>query len=524
VSKRAWLPGLLSGLLLGITTIGHGPFYHVHWAIFFGFVPLWAFWLRGASPKEILLSGWACQFALTLVAFHWIAYTVNEFSHMGLALSVLVMLLYCAVANLQFPLAGLVWHRLFAGAPAGPRIAGLALLTALGERLGTAIFHWNFGYAWLYMRWPGAQLADVAGFRWLCTFSICLNGLLVAAWLKRGSRRAFVPLGAAVAAFLLVNALGAWRLHLLPPPDAKARVLLVQPNVGNREKEKLDKDQDFRPAALEGYFRLTDRALATLSTPPDFAVWPENAFPGYIADTALTFGLTPKLKTYLQARRLNLLTGGYGLTPDGKVANSLFALDRSGTWLAPAYEKRILLPFGEYVPGAETFPALKRWLPDVRDYGRGAGPVVLRLGGFRLGAQICYEGLFDFIARDLANAGAQILVNVTNDSWYGTWMEPWQHFYITMAKAIETRRPLIRDTNTGISAVAFADGSLSELSPVGKEWFQLVEVPYRANPPATIFLRWGYWIDWCFLGLGLAFALALSRRGRWRKATPGSGG
>lgn len=525
MNHRPWLPGLLSGALLGVTTIAHGPFPYWQWAIFFGFVPLWSYWLREDCLRRIVLSGWICQLTFSLIAFHWIAYTVNEFSHMGLALSILVMLLYCAVGNLQFPLAGLAWAKLFRGdarrSAAG--IAGLALLTAIAERMATAVFHWNFGYAWLYMGWPGAQIADVTGFRWLCTLSICLNGFLVAAWARRRSRAALLPLGSAVAVFLVVNAFGVWRLRSLPVPDAVARVLLIQPNVGNRDKEKLEKEGDkFREAALERYFALTDRALASVGTAPDFAVWPENAFPGFIADVPLTFGLTPKLGAFLKSRHLNLVTGGYGYNLENKVTNGLFALVGTGLWSAPAYEKRILLPFGEYIPGAETFPILKKWLPDVRDYGRGTGPVVLRLDGFRLGAQICYEGLFDYIARDLANAGAQLIVNVTNDSWYGDWMEPWQHLYITLAKAVETRRPLIRDTNTGVSAIALADGTILGLSPVSQEWFHLFDVPYRKDPPVTPFQRWGYWFDWAFLALGLALALLVSRRGRSRAATPAS--
>jgi apolipoprotein N-acyltransferase len=232
-------------------------------------------------------------------------------------------------------------------------------------------------------------------------------------------------------------------------------------------------------------------------------MWPENAFPDFIVDPGLSFRLSGKLRKYLLDRQLNLLTGAYGITPAMKLANSLFALSKAGHWAGPPYEKTILLPFGEYIPGAEKFPILKKWLPDVRDYNRGAGPVLLELNGIRLGPQICYEGLFDFLARDLANRGAQLLVNATNDSWYGDSQEPWQHLYITAAKAVETRRPLLRSTNTGISAAALATGELKDLSPLGQEWFHLYEVPYFSTPPSTVFMRWGYWLDGLAIGLGL---------------------
>jgi apolipoprotein N-acyltransferase len=424
MKTRPWLPGLASGLMLGLTSIAHGPLGHFQPLIFVGWLPLWLYARGESCTRRIVLAGWLCQVALTFVDFHWIAYTVNEFSHMGLALSVLVMLLYCAVGNLQFPVALFAWTRLVR--PAERRSFGalllLAILCAAFERFGTAVFHWNFGYHWLYLGLPGAQLTDVTGFRWLCTLSICLNIFPLLAW----ERRSWRPLVPGLAIFALVNALGFWRLSVLTPPDAVARVLLIQPNESNREKERLDHDKGFREEELARQMALTDRALKSLTAPPDFAVWPENAFPGYIADIPLSFGLTPRLKEFLRSRHLNLVTGGFGFNLKEQTTNGMFALVNTGLWSPPAYEKRILLPFGEYVPGSSRFPALKKWFPDVRDYGAGEGPVTLRLGDFRLGGQICYEGLFDFIARDLANAGAQLIVNITNDSWYGDWQEPWQ--------------------------------------------------------------------------------------------------
>lgn len=508
------LPSLLTGILLGITTIGHGPVYHLHWAIFFGFVPLWGFWRKETSPKRIFLSGWVAQFLFTLVAFHWLAYTVNEFSHMGALPSVLVMLLYCAVANLQFPLAGIVWFFLFRERRATVAgVFGLALLTALFQRVGTTIFHWNFGYAWLYMGWPAIQLADIFGFRFLCTVSILLNAFLLLSWERRKEKgRWLVPLAPAVAIFLAMNGAGLLRAHSLPEPDAVAKVLVVQPNIGNRDKEKLEHgEQKFRQEILGKYFRQTEAALRVLPDPPTFVLWPENAFPSIIADKDLKIGLASELRDFLIGNRINLITGSFGMTEEENITNSLFALGQDGKWASEPYHKMHLLPFGEFVPGAETFPVLKSWFPDVRDYGRGDAPMLLTLGELKLGPQICYEGLFDTVSRDLANLGAQILVNVTNDSWYGDWMEPWQHYYITMAKAVETRRPLIRATNTGLSGLVDSHGRIHEISPISSHWTKLFEVPYRKEPVKPTFLSWGFYFDWAFLLAGLALILHLPR-------------
>jgi len=508
------IPALLSGILLGLTTIGNGPFYHVHWAIFFGFVPLWATWLGERSVRTIFWSGWVCQFVFTLIAFHWLAYTVNEFSHMGLAFSTLVLLFYCAIANLQFPLAGVAWHYLFHRdtVPAWLKVTSLALLTALFQRMGTMIFHWNFGYAWLYMGWPGMQLADIAGFRWLCTVSILLNAAVLLTWFSRKETHWWKPAAIGLGTFALLNLLGWVHERGLPAADSVAKVLLIQPNIGNRAKEKLDHgEENFREVILLKYIAQTEVALHALASPPDFAIWPENAFPSAIADKNLTFGIAPLLGDFLRRNRLALLTGSFGIEND-QITNSLFSLNQKGTWSSTPYNKIYLLPFGEYVPFSDTFPKLKEWLPDVRDYGRGAGPLLLESGGMQIGPQICYEGLFDSVARDLANLGAQLIVNVTNDSWYGHWMEPWQHFYITMAKAVENRRPLLRATNTGLSGVILANGKILEMSPPATEWHGYYEVPYLKKPRPTVFMGWGYWIDWVFLACALLACLAARLR------------
>ena len=99
-----------------------------------------------------------------------------------------------------------------------------------------------------------------------------------------------------------------------------------------------------------------------------------------------------------------------------------------------------------------------------------------------MGAQICYESLFPGFSRSLAELGAQFIVNVTNDSWYGSWQEPYQHMYMTLARGVEFRRPVLRVTNTGISTVSLASGEILERSPIHQPWAGLYEVPYLKNP------------------------------------------
>ncbi|MDE0092116.1 MAG: apolipoprotein N-acyltransferase, partial [Oligoflexia bacterium] len=132
----------------------------------------------------------------------------------------------------------------------------------------------------------------------------------------------------------------------------------------------------------------------------------------------------------------------------------------------------------------------------------------------KIGWQICYEALFDRLSRESANKKAQILVNITNDSWYGLWQEPYQHLTMGLARAIEVRRPVIRSTNTGFSGVVHADGAKGIVSPLNKAWFYRHNVPYYKNPPKTLFMGWGYYINEIFLSLLLLFIMVLNRHSK----------
>jgi apolipoprotein N-acyltransferase len=213
------------------------------------------------------------------------------------------------------------------------------------------------------------------------------------------------------------------------------------------------------------------------------------------------------------------VTGAYGV--DAKtnlVTNSLFLLDNNGELREPHYSKTILLAFGEYIPGAETFPFILKFMPQIGKFARGPGPTMLfEWNGFKMGPQVCYESLFPKFSRDLAKLGAQFIVNATNDSWYGAWQEPYQHMYMTLARGVEFRRPVLRATNTGISTVALASGEVLEMSPINASWYKLYEVPYRKNPQPTFYQNW-FWLVpgllWGSLVILLAYGIFATRNQR----------
>lgn len=455
-----------------------------------------------SSAKSIWWSGWICQFTLTLIGFNWVAHTVHEFGHLPKPLSYLALLAFCSFASLHIPIAGVVWHFIKTRLKLSNFTALMLLpaLTWLFESTYPMIFDWHFGYTWLWAGFPAFHLAEWIGFKGLSLITIFANILFYQlVFLK--DRRRWLAAGAFIGGFAVLNLIGLGLKNRLPAFDQNARVLIVQANIGNLEKQYAEKGLGFRDSILERYMDLTRQGLEE-NGPVDFALWPETAFPDEMNRRGFISKYVLQLRSFLDRNDLHLATGSYGQTPDTRqTTNSLFFLQprRLGRPEPLPYHKTVLLAFGEYIPGSVWFPVLKKWLPQVADFARGDGPGVKLYNNLKLGAQICYEGLFDWFTRELAQMEAQIIVNVTNDSWYGTWQEPFQHLYMTLARAIEVRRPLIRSTNTGISTVVLANGEILARSPLHEPWQKTYAVPYWSQGPTTLFVSWGYWLPYLFV-------------------------
>lgn len=505
---------LLSGLLLGTSYIPFPP-----WAIVFCYVPLWTFWLRQDSVRRVLWGGWVTQLLVGLIGFHWVAHTAHEFGHLPWPAALLVLLLFSALGHLFLVLAGLLWFLLAErpGLPRSMKIFLLPVVTALCEWGVPSIFPWNLGYPWLYARLPAFQLAEYLGFQGLGVMTLFLNLLLLLAWEHRKGRTGAALLGSVAALLLLVNAMG-WAVGRRAGSfDSRLTVLVVQGNVGNPAKQYAERGLDFREEILAEHFRLTREGLETGGRDPDFVLWPESAFPDTIDPRRMDIGNTGALREFLRSNRVALVTGARGYDEaSGRKTNALFLFDREGIPADAPYRKSRLLVFGEYVPLSGCFPGLKRWFPYSADFAPGPGPEAKRMGHLVLGPQICYEGLFPGFSKALADQGAQVFVNVTNDSWFGARAEPYQHLYMTLARGIEFRRPVVRATNTGISAAMRADGAVLARSPLNAGWAHLYEVPYRKDPAPTFYQRFGFRLVPATLGLAAWLLVTLGRRGKRR--------
>ncbi|MDD5461648.1 MAG: apolipoprotein N-acyltransferase [Methylococcales bacterium] len=495
---KLWLLPVLSGSLIGTSYIPFPP-----WASLFCFVPLWIFWSRQTRFKDVFLGGLTTAFIFTLIGFNWMTYLLHEFAHLDWPIALIGMLVYALIAHLFVPFAGLLW---FWGQqkfkwPERLSLWMMAIITILCEAYSLTLFDWNFGYSWYGANIPVYQWAEFIGFSGLSAATLLCNLPLYLAWKQRRQNSGKVIFMMVIAGFILLNAGGLWLKNRLPQPDASFKTLLVQASIENSEKMAAELGEGFSNEIFNRYKILTDKALeAHKQSKIDFVMWPETAFPALLGEQFRFNELPIALAQFLHERQLPLITGAYSVDEQSRlITNSLFVLNKDGEIAPPHYSKTILLAFGEYIPGEQFFPQIRDWLPPTGHFARGAGPTrLLNWNGYKMGAQICYESLFPGFSRSLADLGAQFIVNVTNDSWYGTWQEPYQHLYMTLARGVEFRRPVLRVTNTGISTVSLASGDILEQSPLHQPWTGLYEVPYLKNPPVTFYQSW-FWLVPCLL-------------------------
>ncbi len=310
-------------------------------------------------------------------------------------------------------------------------------------------------------------------------------------------RRWLAPVAVMAAIFLASLPLRAieWSRVAGPPLS----VGIVQGNIAQMQKF----DPDYFQRTLDTYRDLTD-SLPDL----DLVVWPETAVPRVIDDLP---ELREELDTLSRQRDLTLLAGTFSRDSDGRYYNTLLGFPAA----AGEYRKRHLVPFGEYFPLRGLIERMP-WLFEVPMSDLSPGTAVqspLRVGEVTLGASICFEADFSRDIRGTIHA-ADLLVTVSNDSWFGESFSPHQHLQMARARAIEYRRPLIRSTNTGISAFVDYRGRVVSSLGTGERGTLTENVAPRGG--ATPLARLGEWPVAITMLVLLALAVLRSNRGHRR--------
>ncbi|HHO48522.1 MAG TPA: apolipoprotein N-acyltransferase [Desulfobacteraceae bacterium] len=341
------------------------------------------------------------------------------------------------------------------------------------------------------------QAADLGGHHLISFCLVLVNVLLVQALTLGGTRRrpAAGEATAVIAALSLLLLVGGYSLvrqaqleRVLTEGD-RVRVGVVQGNIAQDEKWTPGR----KSTTLDIYGRLSETLIT--GNKPDLLVWPETAIPFYPAVDPLFAEVAE-----LAARHgIWLLSGVPHYTldevrhPSGPAAvvyyNSALLIGPEGEPRG-RYDKQHLVPFGEYVPLRRLLPFLEPLVESVGNFSPGVSGEPLEVNGMRVGTLICYESIFPGLSGRAVAAGANLLVNLTNDAWYGRSSAPHQSFAMAVFRAVETRRSLVRAANTGISGFVSPLGSVVSQSALFEPAALAAEVPlYEGRTVYTLFGR-----------------------------------
>jgi apolipoprotein N-acyltransferase len=282
---------------------------------------------------------------------------------------------------------------------------------------------------------------------------------------------------------------------------------LVQANILQDEKWEPGKAQE----NFDRHVQLTRRAA---SSGARLVVWPESAVPHYFD---LSPALAEELRELVRSHGIYLIFGnddmdvGEGL--DRRVWVGAKMLTPGGE-LPFRYHKIRLVPFGEYVPMEALLSraGVKKLVRQVGAFTPGTEPRVGHVDGRGFGAFICYEAIFPDLVREFVARGADLLVNITNDAWYGWTSAPYQHFAMAIFRAVENRKYLIRSANTGITAVVDPHGRVLEQTRLFEPAVLVRDV--ALVPGRTFYTRHGDLFAWGCLAAAVAFTAGTLRLGR----------
>jgi apolipoprotein N-acyltransferase len=478
--------------------------------------------LQAATPGQAFLLAYVSGIIWYAGTCYWIYNTMHEYGGLSAPLALLALFLFCLYLGLYHGLFGLLLSlAVDPGRDNRRALVAAPFLWVAVELARTRVtgFPWNLlGTAQV----DNISLSRITTWTGVygVSFEIMLVNVAVAAafMVPRKKRRTMLIASVAAAAVLQAG-----RLVEAPVLPADHAALLVQENIPVQANWTRD--------AFERTLReLTDLSVKASTTDSssadsthgkiDFIVWPESPAPFFASDPLFR----NPLSELARATHTWVVTGAIGSTPamqGGKSASQIFnsaaLISSSGDWTA-RYDKVHLVPFGEYLPFPQLFAFAGGLTKEVGEFQSGASRAPLDAGSTRMGVFICYESVFPGEVREFADQGAQVLVNLSNDGWYGDSGAYAQHLNQTRMRAIENDRWILSATNTGVTASIDPYGrTVARLQR--KERSALV-APYALTSVTTFYTRHGDWFCWlCAIISAGALVTRFAIRGKEKAET-----
>lgn len=486
--SRSWFLPSASGLLLALA------FPQPGWGLlsFVALIPLLLSLEEARNWKEAFILGYTFGWAFFGVLLFWVANVV----WLGYFLLVPFLSLYPGAFGAFF--WGVRRTGLAPWASAAVVWTALELIRALGF-MG---FSWgSVGYA-LGFHPSLIQLASITGVRGLSFWVVAVNGLLAEWAMGRGTSK----LGAALLLVFLPWLYGLWVLNHADGGQERVKLALVQGNI--------DQDVKWDPKFLNLSFSKYEGMTCSLKERVDLVIWPETAAPTFLLKRAR---YRRWVEDVVEGLGVPLLTGtnDYDWRPGGEpeVFNSA-VLFLPGRGPVLKYDKVHLVPFGERMPLVEIFPFLKeiKLGGGPGNFAPGRERVLFKVGKAKFPALICFEAAFARDVRRFVREGANLLVNITNDAWFGPYSAPYQHAQMAVLRTVENRISLARCANTGVSMLVDPYGRVLEVTGIFEDAVLVGELPLKEGGK-TLYTKYGEWLPWLcvVLSLGVLILRTTSR-------------
>jgi apolipoprotein N-acyltransferase len=425
-------------------------------------VPMFMAIERPGSFRSALFLGWWAGVVETAGGFYWLIDVMRRFADFPWIGAAAVFMLFCATRAIIF--------LLFTGLVLGVRkrirtpmalLAPIAMVSS--ELLVPQLFPCG---QWISQAWNPhvIQVSELTGPLGVTALLMLINGALYDVMLNPRAARYPAMASAALLAAALI--FGAVRMRQTDEAAARAprlKVGLVQPNFAYTIDGEFSRDEALRQlTALQEQSRRLQQDGAQL------LVWSEGSYPVAVPRDFNADFPADSLAMIRRGFSVPALIGAemYDATREDAF-NSALLLDSNGK-VAGRYDKVRLLAFGEYVPGIETFPWLRKFLPaGAGKFTAGSGPGVISLQGpdgatWRLGPVICYEDILQGFLRGVGQLHPDLLVNLTSDSWFGADTEPWEHLALAVFASVELRVSMVRAVNSGVSALIDPNGRVTQ--------------------------------------------------------------
>ncbi|HWR16376.1 MAG TPA: apolipoprotein N-acyltransferase [Terriglobales bacterium] len=515
---RGWIPWTLA-FFSGVLQVLIFPLPNWTFLCWVALAPLFAAALLAGNrysgrPLRAAMHGflvaWVSGITFYAGSCYWVYHVMFLYGGLSAPLAGGVLVLFCLYVGLVHGIFGALLAFMASRAGWGIRALLLAPFFWVAAELFRArviAFPWDLLGTVLVDNIPMSRIATVTGVYGLSFEVALMNATFIGILLMNRKRR---TLGLAAFIFMFgILETGSF----LPAPESTSSgtARIVQQN--------LPLNLDWTPEFYEQ--TLADLKKLSIMQPgegmpgdplPDLVVWPESPAPFFENEPRYRQTLSDIARESRAYVLAGMLGTRHGTEPAQELFNSAELIDPSGEWIA-RYDKIHLVPFGEYVPLQNLLSFAKKLTKEVGNFVPGTERMVLPVHTYKLGIFICYESIFPDEVRLFARDGAGLLVNISNDGWFGNTAAPMQHLRMARMRAIENNRWVVRSTNTGVS------GSIDPLGRVVKQLRRNVrvglDVPYGVITSTTFYTRHGDWFAWtcAIISIGALFLRSPFRTG-----------